>query len=102
MCDHSACSRVTGVDDIDHFDSSWVVWGSSGTEPLSTTPVDRITERSMRLCSSRMLPGHECRARAAMNSSEMAVIPLVLPSSVIHCKMVDQQADIFGPITQRR
>src|ERR1700683_2954163 len=48
----------------------------SGGEPLSTAPVDRITERSIRFWSSAKSPGHECRASAPMNCSDMLVIRL--------------------------
>jgi len=61
MCAPYSCSRVTGVDAIDHFEPSCVLWVSSGSEPLSTTPVDRSTERSMRFCSS-WTSGNELRA----------------------------------------
>ena len=74
VCRKVACSEVSGVDTFDHFEPSCVIRVvASGNEPLSTAPVERITERSIQFCSSRMLPGHECRARASMNSSEMAV-----------------------------
>ena len=76
MCELSACARVTGADDLDNFEPYGVMQVSSGREPLSTSPLERITERSMKFCSSRTLPGQECHATAAMNSSEMAVIGL--------------------------
>ena len=66
------------VDIFDHFEPSCVGRGSSRSEPLNTALVDRITERSMTFCSSRTLPGHECRTRAVMNSSEMPVIRLCM------------------------
>ena len=59
MCELSACSRVTGADDFGHFEPSGVMQVRSGREPLSTSPPERITERSMQFCSSRTLPGHE-------------------------------------------
>ena len=58
MCELSACARVTGADDLDNFEPYGVIQ-SSGREPLSTSPHERITERSMKFCSSRTLPGHE-------------------------------------------
>jgi hypothetical protein len=61
------------MDLFDHFEPSCVGWGRSCSEPLNTALVDRITERSMTFCSSRTFPGHECRTRAFMNSSEMPV-----------------------------
>ena len=78
MCDICPSNKVTGMDIFDHFEPSCFGRGSSGSEPLNTALVDRITERSITFCSSRALPGHECRTRAFMNSSEMPVIRLCM------------------------
>jgi hypothetical protein len=71
MCDRSASLSVTGPANL-------AVQVSSGSDPFNTVTVDRITERSTKFCSSRMLPGHGCRATLDMNSSEMAVIRLCM------------------------
>jgi hypothetical protein len=51
MCGRSACSSVTGPA-FGHFDPPYIV-ESSGSAPVKTLPVDRITDLSMRFCNSR-------------------------------------------------
>jgi hypothetical protein len=52
MCDRSACSSVTGADISEE-------GARSGCEPFNTLLVARITDRSMKFCNSRTLPGQE-------------------------------------------
>ena len=53
MCEPSASLSVTGADDFGPFEPACVVELSSDSEPFSTAPVARITERSMKFCNSR-------------------------------------------------
>ena len=57
MCERSASSRVTGEDAFDHFEPSGIACVAGASEPLSTTPVDRITARSMKFLQFPAVPG---------------------------------------------
>lgn len=50
MCELSASFSVTGA-------HAFCAHVRSDSEPVSTGPLERITERSMKFCNSRILPG---------------------------------------------
>jgi len=52
MCELSASSSVTDAD-------AFCVYLRADSEPFSTGPLERLTERSMKFCNSRTLPGQD-------------------------------------------
>ena len=68
MCARSASASVRKT----QFGTFWLV--SSAIGARNSAPLVRITDRSIKFCSSRILPGHSYLTRAVITSSGMCSI----------------------------